>query len=502
MLTGDELVGVVGEMFSTMMGDRGKFSVLRDYHGGRQQRPRLPVNVDPTLPELVDRSTVNLMRLAVNIPAQLSFVEGFSHVGRDGGGESVELNPAEWYTWIESGFSASQTNVWRTSLKYGQAFVLVDTTEPGEPRLRLLPTASTVAFFDDPVNDRVPMAALTAVTDRHGVTTELVYYDDAQIVRVPIGSASTVFNKSWFDSDDVTVEEHGLGVCPVVRFVCELDDEGRTVGVVEPLIEPQDRVNQTAFDLLMTQTYGAFQVRWAAGLAGDPMLDENGDPIKDENGFIVYKPFELSQERLLLTDKPDAKFGTLDATPVDGFIAALENAVKSFAVMGNIPPHSLLGSMNNLSGETIEAAMGQTNRFTHMLRNSWGESVKELMRLVRVAKGLPELDGMDAQVRWREMSDQSMAQIVDALGKASQMLGVPGRGLWSRIPNTDSSDLRKWDELAGEDAVAAEFDTSDVVAQSGRERASLSLFASTGGGRGNGDGDAASVESVGSGAAG
>lgn len=471
-LSDDEVREALQTAWGKAQDDKQKLSRLRDYLAGTQLKPKVPLNVDPQMHDLVRRSTTNLMRLAVDIPARMAFVEGFWQVDPINGG--VDLNPPEWAIWAQSGFRAQQVTVFKTSLTYGRAYVMVD---PVDGVLRLLTTMDTVAFFRDPVNDRVPMFAVTTRTYPTG-KRELVFMDDKRIITVPTDNTmGNVFSPEWLDSPDVLVQEHQLGQCPVVSFPCHLDDEGNAMGVVEPLIPAQDRVNQSAFDLLVTQGYGSFAVRWASGMSGEPVIDQKtGEPIKDANGFIISKPIELSQARMLVAEAPDAKFGTLAGTPVDGFVTALDNAIRTFAVMANIPPHSLLGSMNNLSGETIEAAMGQTKRFTHMLKVSWGESVTQLMGLVRRCYGFPESQDAQYQVRWADMNDQSMAQIVDALGKASASLGVPGRGLWSRIPGTTDADIIKWDNMAQDEKLAENLDGTGTVVSAGRERITLDLF--------------------------
>lgn len=484
-LSDKQVRAAVERAFATIGSDAERLRKFKDYYSGRQMKPKIPSNVDPNMKSLVERSVTNLMRLAVNIPAQLSFVEGFSRVGKAEG--DVDLDPPEWAKWVEAGFRAQQTNVFRTALKYGHSFVMVDPVD-GLPRL--LSTRDTTAYFADPVNDRVPVFAVTFRRPSFG-NGELVYMDDERVVVAPVDDFS-YFRQEWFDSGEVLVQEHSLGRCPVVRFPCELDDEGNATGIIEPLIPAQDRVNQSAFDLLVDSSYGAFAVRWAAGLTGEPILNSDGDPVKDENDFIKYKPIEISQQRMLSTDNPDVRFGTLEATPLDGFIASLDNAVRTFAVMGNIPPHSLLGSMSNLSGETIEAAMGQTNRFTHMLRSSWSESVCEVMQLVRAAWGLPEYPESDYQVRWRDMSDQSIGAVVDALGKASTMLGVPGQGLWSRIPGATDSDVRRWRSMASEQALEDAYEVKSAESVAGDEAATLGLFNRGGAGGAGRDGGGAS----------
>lgn len=488
MVVAEEVSEAIRMGWNTIYQDARRLGLFKDYLEGRQLRVRIPAGVDPNMRELVSKATTNLMRLAVDVPARMAFVEGFWRVAPDG--SDVDLNPEEWAAWHESSFQATQTAVFRTSLTYGRAYVMVD---PEDGRLRLLPTAQTVAFFEDPVNDRVPLFAVTVRKYPTG-RREIIYLDETRMVRVPVGEAGPAFDMAWLDADEVYTLEHNLGACPVVYFPCQIDDEGRATGMVEPLIPAQDRVNQTAFDLLVTQSYGAFAVRWAAGLAGDPALDENGEVVKDANGHTVFKPMDISQMRMLLAEAPDAKFGTLQGTPIDGFVVALDNAIRAFAVAANIPPHSLLGSMNNLSGETIEAAMGQTRRFTHMLKISWGESVIQMMGLVRKVRGLPEIPGANYQVRWAEMSDQSIAQIVDALGKAASNLGVPGRGLWAKIPGVTDADLSKWDALASEQAEAELFAPASAARSASAERVTLGLFGERVEG-GDGDGGASGTDS-------
>lgn len=459
----DTLIEKCNVMHRRMTMDREFYDFMNDYHQGNQMRPRTPETVDPAVRDLTRRAITNLIRLAVNTPAQLSFAEGFSRIPLNEDDEVI-TDPPEWVIWNKCGFRAQQTTLFKTTGRYGLGYVSVENLDEEEDtQIKLLSTRNTIAYFRDPVNDRVPVYALT-IRDAGGADHDglAIYYDD---------QATTYLDYKDGVFSNPRAFQHGLGECPVVRFMCEMDDEGRATGIVEPLIPAQDRVNQTAFDMLITQSFGSFKVRWAAGLVGTPLLDENGEAQEDENGEPLYdNNIEVSQERMLVAEDPAAKFGTFDETPLDGFISAFGDAVKSFAVQGSIPPHALLGSMANLSGETIEAAMGQTNRFTHMLKTSWAESIRQLMRLVRKAEGIDDDDLYTDEVRWRDMGDQSMAQVVDALGKAATMLGVPGEGLWPRIPNATDSELRRWRAMGAVKADEVE-DSTDPVASAERETA-------------------------------
>ncbi|MFE6622405.1 phage portal protein [Streptomyces sp. NPDC057740] len=91
---------------------------------------------------------------------------------------------------------------------------------------------------------------------------------------------------------DNAVMQHNLGVCPVVRFVNtdDLDGDG-VLGEVAPLIDAQDKLNMTTFNLLMAQQYAAFRQRWVTGMA--PPVDEQGNPMepfRSAGGRPVRRP--------------------------------------------------------------------------------------------------------------------------------------------------------------------------------------------------------------------
>jgi hypothetical protein len=91
------------------------------------------------------------------------------------------------------------------------------------------------------------------------------------------------------------------------------------------------------------------------------------------------------------------------------------------------------------------------------MKTSFGESVEQLMRLASRAAG--DMDGWEdtsAQVMWRDTESRSLAQVADALGKMAQMLSIPPRALWERIPGVTEQDLERWEAMADkEDGMAA-----------------------------------------------
>lgn len=435
----DSILDRTNEMYVVMQKDRGVYDHLAEYMRGNQAQPYVPEYASQMAKELAPRSITNLMRLAVNIPAQISFIDGYSRKGN--------FEPPEWDVWLKSNMRAKQTRLFVASLTYGVGYTMYSNPGTDDRRIDLLSTRDTVAFFEDAINDVTPVWALTIKSHprAEGRPGHAIYMDAQRVVHLD------------YDGQDFTVREdgvvnHDLGSTPLVRWPAIVDDRGYSRGVVEDLIPSQDRVNQSVYDLLVDQSFGAYKVRTAAGLVGEPLFDEEGNPRLDGDGNQLYGPIQISQGRMLATDDPSAKFGTLDETPLDGFIAAVGDSIKSFAVVGQLPPHALLGSMSNLSAETLQALMRQTTRFSGMLQSSWADAFRAQLRMI--ATDLGDSDGADPvndEVRWRDMEEVTLPALIDGLGKASQMLGVPGRGLWARIPGATDAEIAKWDDLKEEE---------------------------------------------------
>ncbi|MDS2171618.1 phage portal protein [Nesterenkonia sp. CL21] len=445
---GEKLLTRMEQMYRQITEDETHYDLMCDYWRGAHANPYAPSDQRAEIRALRKRAITNLIPLAVNIPAQLSFADGFRR--------NEEDFPEEWQVWENSGFKSRQTSAFTSSLVYGGAYISVENLGTGEPRLCLLSSRNTVAFYHDPVNDIHPAFAMTIKHyPRFQEPGLAVYYDAEKTVHWDMDETGEFSNPREYP--------HGLGKTPMRRLPCMVDDEGVSRGVVEMLIPAQDRINQTSFDLLATQSFSAFKVRWASGMMGDPILDENGEPKVDADGNQMYRPVPIDQSTFLQTDDPQARFGTMDETPLDGFLEARENDIRSFAVQGQLPPHSLLGNMSNLSAETLVAAMSQTQRFAHVLKTAWGQAIVDLMHLVAIDLGVVGPDEeYEAEVRWRDMEEHTLGAQVDALAKGAESLQIPVRGLWSRFPGTTAGEIARWERLREEEYEAG-FDVPDSV---------------------------------------
>jgi hypothetical protein len=144
----------------------------------------------------------------------------------------------------------------------------------------------------------------------------------------------------------------------------------------------------------------------------------------------------------LAADDPDTRFGSLPATPLDGFIAAHDADVRALAAVSQTPVHELLGQLANLSAESLAAAESSLTRKVEARKHTLGESWEQTLRLAALVDGdLESARDVSSQVSWRDMESRSLAQAADALGKLATMLNVPVELLWEKIPGFTQKDV-------------------------------------------------------------
>jgi hypothetical protein len=427
--------------------DEDRLQLIDNYLHGEHSDPYMPPQADDEYKLLAKRCVSNWMPLLVDTPAQALYVDGF----RRGIEQSKSQSP-EWKHWQDSRLDSRQLAIHRAALTYGHSFALTFKDKKGKVITKGLSTLRTAAYFEDAANDETPYAALTV--------TRWPSASNKEVGLAKLYTELFEYVITFKDAETVVVQskkKHGFSECPVTRFAAHVDLEGRTLGVVEPMIFLQDRVNQTVFDLLVAQTYGSFKVRTVTGMAPPIQRDaETGDPVVDENGNPIPIPINHNVRRFLFAEDENVRFGSLDETPLGGFIESIDMSIRHLSAISQTPPHHLLGQIANLSAEALQAAETALSRRIAEFRVSFGESWERIFRLVSEATGdAAAAEDFSGEVIWRDMESRSLAQSADALGKLGDQLGVPKKGLWKRIPNVTQTELEEWDEMAGQDDATA-----------------------------------------------
>lgn len=396
-----------------------RLTTADDYLKGKASDPYTPRGATREFEELKRRARSNWLPLVVDVIAQDLYVDGV----RTAEGRQADT---VWDVWQSNGLDARQSTLYRSALGFGVAYALVT---PGDKSalIRHRSPLRMTAVYEDPADDEWPLYALDVVRESFN-QREALYrlYDEQNVYEIRV-----------VDGEETPrlVGTHGFGVVPVVRFVNRFDTDGSPIGEVEPLLDIQDRLNETIFGLLMAQNYSAFRQRWATGIA-IPTDPATGEPVEE---------YRATVSRLWTNPNPNVKFGEFSQTDLKGYLDAIEESVRHLAAISQTPAHYLLGNMVNLSADALVAAQQGHARKVSERRVLFGESWEQTLRLAEPS--MPE----DAEIVWRDTEARSLSQAVDALGKAAQMLEVPKQGLWPKIPGITQTEIEEWKRLKEEE---------------------------------------------------
>jgi hypothetical protein len=407
----------------TWRSNRERIDWVDRWYRGRldeADKPNMPKRSTAEYKELRDRSVTPWLRFVVRSLSQGLYVEGYRR-------SDDPRNADGWHTWQRNGLDARQTAVYRGAMAHSLAYVTIMPGDP-VPVIRGVSARKMIAMYQDVAEDDWPMHALRG--------EEINGSDGKKHWRWKLYDAEAIYTiDSRLDDDStltfVTHETHDAGECPVVRFSNDLDLDGRSDGEVEPFIDLAARIDQDTFDRLVVQRFGAWLVRYIAGMS-EPDTDAEARATK----------IRLSIEDILVAADPDTKFGTLPATPLDGFIKAHDSDIRDLAVVTQTPPQELLGEMINMSAEALAAAEAGRSRKLDERKKGFGESWEQTFRMEAHLRG-DDAGASDfgAQTRWRDMESRSLAQTADAFGKLATMLGFPQELLWEKIPGLSMQDV-------------------------------------------------------------
>lgn len=392
--------------------------------------------------ELVARSQAPWGDLIVSSVAQTLYVEGYRR-------PDAPDDSNGWDLWQQNQMDRRQVALHRAVLTYGIAYATVlpgvDYMNNPAPVIRGVSPRRMFAVFEDPAWDDWPVYALGVAKVRGGL--ELRLFDNEQIYRARVKELGDTI-------EDLTVTEHGIGVCPVVTYRNREDLEGRAAGEIEPFIPVLGRIDQTAFDRLVVQRFASWVVRTISGMSVAESAAAAGTSV-------AQTKMRLKVEDLLTAEDPDTKFGSLPATPLDGFIKAHESDLTTLAATSQTPAFELLGQMANMSAEALAAAKASQTAKSDERKHTLGEAHEQTIRLACHVAGDEEgAADFRAQIRWGDTTIRSLAQAVDALGKMSQMLGFPPELLWAKVPGFTQQDVdeakRRAEEGGGIEALMRE----------------------------------------------
>lgn len=395
----------------------------------------------PTLPNLSELTPAGTPGISDN-PADGS---------GNGGSEPGDIpNMEAWDILLSNDWDSRQISLVRNAVGHGLAYVRAlpgkdPLTNESSAVVRPVSAMRMAAFFDD-FDDEWPTSAIEGVIEGTEIEPKwrVLYYDDDAVHTLELdGDGSSTDPKDW---KYVAFEYHGLGVVPVVQWANQLDLDGNALGEIEPIIPLLRRIDQDTFDRLIVQRFGAWKVRYIAGL-----MRPGGGSAEEHR-----KKIELAMEDILIAPDKDTKFGTLDATPTTGYIEATDADLRVLAAVTQTPPHHLLGLSSNLQAEALAAAEAGLQRKSQEFKIFNAGAQVRLLRLVaKIVGNTREATAKNIEVRYRDTESRSLVQAAQALSQLASGLGIPVEMLWDRVPNWTDDDTERAKQLIEQGTIDA-----------------------------------------------
>lgn len=466
-------------------GELRRYRRISNYLRGKHDSVYVPEGARGEYRWLMQRSIVNYLPLVVNVISQQLHVDGYrpspsgpvtndvtavlaaAHAAisqtedpaeaqgimadtagqlQSAADQQAAQKPDEgpWRTFMSNSMGSRQRGLFRAVCKYGIAYMVILPGNAGVPVMRAVSPRRMCALYEDEVDSEWPIYAIEEYQVSTGAGSRRIVrlYDDENVYTMMArGNSKDLYWPSSSEDLDIlpagvpVVGRHGLGVCPVVRFLHEIDLDAETdsTGEVEPLISLQDQINTTTFNILMAQQYAAFRQRWVTGMVPD---DQQGRP---------KEPFRSGVDRLFVAEDTDTKFGEFGQTDLKDYLDGREKSVQHMSTIAQVPPYHMLGLVANLSAEALAAARDGLDRKTEELQGTLTEFWKQAFQLAALAAGdVAGWNDIFGEVVWRDTGAAAFAAKVDALGKMSQMLGVPATELWAMIPGVSADQVQRW----------------------------------------------------------
>jgi SPP1 Gp6-like portal protein len=454
----DDVIQIATQALIMRQAEQDRLRRINRYMKNKSDPPYAPRGVNAEYRWIMKKSKRNFLPLVVSVISQNLHVDGYRPTGTTANQVAGPQRPnPTWDAFRANRMISRQHGVHRSVIKYGSAYTVVlpgrmstdEEQQQDVPVIRPVSPRRMTAMYADDVDDEWPQFAIEVrqvqLPKNRSRVYVYVYDEDTRFILASsiISGYASIANYNLnlanpadpFLNGQAPIASHGLGICPVVRFLHEtdLDGEDDMTGEIEPIIEVQDQVNFTTFNEMMAEQYAAFRQRWVTGMAP---VDEQGRE---------QAPFRPGVDRMLAAEDPNTRFGEFGETALAPYSGSREDAIKHMSTITQIPPYSLLGQIANMSAEALAAAKDGQDSHVDEIKSNLTDSWRNTFRLTGLAAGDKDTwNDLFGTVVWRDMSTRSFAATIDGLTKVAQMLGVPEQELWSRIPGVTAEDVQAW----------------------------------------------------------
>jgi hypothetical protein len=346
-------------------------------------------------------------------------------------GVNDEGDAAIWRRWQENNLDNGSVLAHTEAVKTGRAYVIVNS----DGRMAVEHPAQVVVAHM-PGDRRQRLAALKKWIGSDGHAYANVYLPD-QVVKYRSKAAQTdpgytlsgqtgkdaPASDGWEPRIDDPGGRHNFGVVPVVPLYNNpgmLCDGTSDLRVSIPLT---NAINKQVLDMMVASEFAAFPQRVLIGveLPKDP---QTGQPLASTE-------LRAHISRLWNLEDSSARVEQLAAADLNNYVKPIEMLIQHLAAQTRTPPHYLLSSIVNASGDALKSAeAGLVSKVEKKILD-FSDAWEEAVRLSFKATDDRAADATDLETIWADPEKKSEAEKVDAAQKLLA-LDVPHEIAWER----------------------------------------------------------------------
>lgn len=445
----------VNRLYAVLQDRRPMINMYDDYYRGDFPLPWLAPQAQDEFRRILKMSRANYIGLVIDAQCERMAVEGFFVTEDTDGDPSIDTknedplatDAAMQAIWQANNLDTLFDQGLLEAAITGNSYLMIEKNkkDPKRPKIYVEHSSQVVVAFASGTNRQEAIAALKVFVDEWtgqifatlhlpGQVHKYKTNDKDQanfMVQSPAGIFENRLMPIWnLRSTEGSQGSSGLDYIPIF----ELPNNPRLLtggqSEIYDLTDTQDRIVKTIADRLMTQDYGAFPLKWASAW---PLEDAAGNPTP---------AIEVGRDRMVTTDIAETRFGQFEAADLGGYISAKSEDITDMASRSRTPAQYLLGSMNNVNGDTLKASESGLVAKVRQRMRGHNDPLESAMMRVREMAGLPAGPKVNIETVWRNPEFRTEGELVDSLLKMAD-LGVPEEALWARW-GASPEEIRRW----------------------------------------------------------
>lgn len=251
--------------------------------------------------------------------------------------------------------------------------------------------------------------------------------------------------------DDVWPIRNPLGVVPGVEFPNRPMLGGEPISDIDGTTSMQDAINLLWAYLFGAADYASMPARVIMGQEPPkvPVLDSNGQKVGEKPVEID----ELKRGRLLWLTGQNTKVDQFAPAKLDVFTEVINRGVRHLAAQTRTPVHYIVGELNNVNGETLQAGETGLVKKVEEIQLFFSPAIREVNRLnalVMNRTGLAE-QCRTGTVQWADAETRTTAQASDAALKDRQ-IGFPLLWVAERRYGLSQTELQRLEQMLADEA--------------------------------------------------